>query len=762
MKRKIALVTAFLVMLFGCLPGFSHGATASDFLNNAIPTTFVYPGTGGILIMDITLPQPDDDTLKHDGGTYAVSAGDSLSSFGNERCFDHSTTDNNSYDDGEAIFRDDGDGNLESSTTDPIITAGDADFTQITTNIATTSTDPGYRNILMTTNTGSNQLWEWGEYIFIDVDGDNNWTTTTDIVLVAGTGNLGAIRAAGQVTTTDASWASPNIGFLDANHNGKLDWRAYQQGVATTSEPIIRTATAGQSNDYNITSSDHVLTAAKNLADYRDINGTWSADWTLLSSITNLKYHDGSGNSQYDDGEDIVVDDDASGYYRADKLNSIKVSNGGTVTDLEITQICVWEDGSTAGWNGGADETKKGCLTTSTKWGQAITGNISAFSLYRYPRGTNSQERIFITVDISLDAQPTRYFQAKLVAGSGTSAPVRMVNDSANNGPTNTDIVANVRNVVAPAAPVPSPPVAPTAQTPEAVATDTIRWKFTDNSDVESGFKIIADSEVKVSASVANLSFLDEKGLEPNTQYSGRKVIAFNAGGESPASAEFPAIYTLAPTPSSLVKLEYGKNAITVQVVGGPTNLTEAKTGLFFENITTGTNSGWIQENFWISTDLSPDTEYEFRVKARNGDGVETPWSETVKIKTMAVEVPVVEKPITEMTVEELKAKIKEIMQKIADLKAQLVELQKGMPFQANLRYGDRGDEVKKLQEALIKEGVLAEGLNTGWFGPLTKAAVIKFQEKYADEILTPLGLTAGTGFVGEKTRAKLNALYGK
>jgi len=128
----------------------------------------------------------------------------------------------------------------------------------------------------------------------------------------------------------------------------------------------------------------------------------------------------------------------------------------------------------------------------------------------------------------------------------------------------------------------------------------------------------------------------------------------------------------------------------------------------------------------------------------------------------MAVEVPVVEKPITEMTVEELKAKIKEIMQKIADLKAQLAELQKGMPFQANLRYGDRGDEVKKLQEALIKEGVLAEGLNTGWFGPLTKAAVIKFQEKYADEILTPLGLTAGTGFVGEKTRAKLNALYGK
>ena len=75
-----------------------------------------------------------------------------------------------------------------------------------------------------------------------------------------------------------------------------------------------------------------------------------------------------------------------------------------------------------------------------------------------------------------------------------------------------------------------------------------------------------------------------------------------------------------------------------------------------------------------------------------------------------------------------------------------------------NLFLGARGDDVKKLQEILIREEVWQRPdiEPTGYFGSITRAAVIRFQEKYASEILEPLELFKGTGFVGLSTRAYL------
>jgi peptidoglycan hydrolase-like protein with peptidoglycan-binding domain len=78
--------------------------------------------------------------------------------------------------------------------------------------------------------------------------------------------------------------------------------------------------------------------------------------------------------------------------------------------------------------------------------------------------------------------------------------------------------------------------------------------------------------------------------------------------------------------------------------------------------------------------------------------------------------------------------------------------------LQNNLRIGMRNDDVKILQQLLINEGFWESDAGvTGYFGPATKNAVMKFQAQYKTEILEPLGLLSPTGFFGPYTRNYLN-----
>jgi len=87
--------------------------------------------------------------------------------------------------------------------------------------------------------------------------------------------------------------------------------------------------------------------------------------------------------------------------------------------------------------------------------------------------------------------------------------------------------------------------------------------------------------------------------------------------------------------------------------------------------------------------------------------------------------------------------------------------------FSTNLSLGSRGSQVVLLQKILNRDpdtriadvGLGSPGNETNYFGSLTKAAVARFQAKYANEVLTPVGLMRGSGLVGSYTRAKLNAL---
>lgn len=99
-----------------------------------------------------------------------------------------------------------------------------------------------------------------------------------------------------------------------------------------------------------------------------------------------------------------------------------------------------------------------------------------------------------------------------------------------------------------------------------------------------------------------------------------------------------------------------------------------------------------------------------------------------------------------------------EFVQQEGGFRQKVVKRELSFSFKSNLSVGSQGTQVTELQKCLAQDiRVYPEGEVTGYFGSKTKAAVIKFQEKYAVDILAPFGLTSGTGEVKAKTREKLN-----
>ena len=112
--------------------------------------------------------------------------------------------------------------------------------------------------------------------------------------------------------------------------------------------------------------------------------------------------------------------------------------------------------------------------------------------------------------------------------------------------------------------------------------------------------------------------------------------------------------------------------------------------------------------------------------------------------------------------IEQLKKQIAETQAKIDAILASRSQKPTCSKFERDFFFGMmNSQEVRCLQEFLKSQGpeIYPEGLITGNFLNLTQSAIIRFQEKYASEILKPLGLERGTGFLGARTRAKINEL---
>ncbi|MCK5683360.1 PxKF domain-containing protein [bacterium] len=128
-------------------------------------------------------------------------------------------------------------------------------------------------------------------------------------------------------------------------------------------------------------------------------------------------------------------------------------------------------------------------------------------------------------------------------------------------------------------------------------------------------------------------NFYTDNKLKPNQKYGYRVKARDNA--ESPNVTNYSDIiyrYTQAKIPALG---QPGNQSASIIQVAWDANGNPDSTEYYCENKTAGTNSGWITDTGWNSTSLSPDSQYTFRVKARNGDGVETQWLDLGVLSTL-------------------------------------------------------------------------------------------------------------------------------
>jgi hypothetical protein len=97
-------------------------------------------------------------------------------------------------------------------------------------------------------------------------------------------------------------------------------------------------------------------------------------------------------------------------------------------------------------------------------------------------------------------------------------------------------------------------------------------------------------------------------------------------------------------------------------------------------------------------------------------------------------------------------ARIEELMKLIKDLQAKLQTARGEVAdlIASTAEEGAENDDVRKVQELLASDPTLFSGRPTGFFGPMTRQAIMRFQERYGLE---------QTGRLDEATREAMNEL---
>ena len=143
----------------------------------------------------------------------------------------------------------------------------------------------------------------------------------------------------------------------------------------------------------------------------------------------------------------------------------------------------------------------------------------------------------------------------------------------------------------------------------------------TENGSGLNEWQVRRDSATELGFNEVAMTLIENSSLSENTQYDYDVQFSDDSGNLSVYGAQ-ASIYTLVNAPTNLTSISE-KESIDLSVDSFPNDI-EGSSGYYFENTTTSSNSGWIQENTWQDTSLVCETAYDYSVMYRNGDGTET------------------------------------------------------------------------------------------------------------------------------------------
>ncbi|KAF0134440.1 MAG: repeat-containing protein [Candidatus Saganbacteria bacterium] len=333
------------------------------------------------------------------------------------------------------------------------------------------------------------------------------------------------------------------------------------------------------------------------------INYTWTDNST---NETGFQIIDGSGNIKVSVAADAVSASETELSANTQYTRKVQAYNGdGAATSDAVSKYTSIEAASSATWEG---VTETSITIHSGNALSNLTSGSSGVYFENVTAGTNSGW-----------IQDNSWTSSGLTANTAYTFRITARNGE---GIMTTTLEASKSTAEIPI------PVAPTNFNAAAASTSSFSCTWTDNSTNESGFQIIDGSgNIKVTAE-AGATSTSEAGLSANTQYT-RKVQAYNGSGA--ATSEAVSKYTLIEAASSATWEGVTETSITIHSGNALSNLASGSSGVYFENVTAGTNSGWIQDNSWTSSGLTANTAYTFRITGRNGDGVITTTLEASK-----------------------------------------------------------------------------------------------------------------------------------